>query len=424
MDSTNSFQAKPFMPSSSSDTQAAMSRILGNLDRELNDLKVTSTTTEKPKFSSVPYKPKNITRPVNPVKAPTFPKTPPVTSTLHNQQQSDPESPTFPAPPPNLTFAPPPQTSPKPPTSFAPAPTTKPQYKPYQPPPAPATKPVTTYSKPSFNINPLPDFDDLTTSDSPIPAGGNQISKPATFDSKSSFENPKSKKQQDASDEVERAIKNLNQGLNNPGGPVANVFCSKCKLEIKNEAASVFGQSFHPDCFTCWKCGDPLKSGVEFYVVGKNQPHCKKCYQSALSNCFKCGQQITQGRIVKALGHDYHPDCFVCTSCNISLDGKQFASDKEQNPHNTQPYCIDCYGEKFSPRCFRCEKPIVGANQSVSRIIVGESEYHSECFVCYQSMCNVGLKDGAYPVLVEGGRKELFCHDHALEKQRQAVKRY
>lgn len=253
----------------------------------------------------------------------------------------------------------------------------------------------------------------------PKPTGFNLYSDPTSSSKRTPAE---------ANAEVETAInrlKNLGQKLE-PNQELTKLTCFKCNLDINREAATVLGQNFHPDCFTCSKCMQPLKTGVEFFVVGQNQPFCKSCYEDTLTTCFACDEKITQGRIVKALGHEYHPACFCCCDCGLNLDGKKFASDKDEtgNPtSNSKPYCVNCYGAKFAPKCFRCKDSIIGGDATISRIVVGKDEYHQDCFTCFSNGCCKNLKEGAYPVKSVHGLQELYCHDHALEMQRASIRR-
>jgi hypothetical protein len=91
--------------------------------------------------------------------------------------------------------------------------------------------------------------------------------------------------------------------------------------------------------------------GCSFYAVdGKNL--CQVDYMNSLEKCEKCKMPITQ-KILRALGKAFHPECFSCPSCQKSLDGIPFTVDKENCA-----YCLDCYHERFSPRCAACLKVI------------------------------------------------------------------
>jgi hypothetical protein len=45
------------------------------------------------------------------------------------------------------------------------------------------------------------------------------------------------------------------------------------------------------------------------------------CYQARFGKkCHRCNK-VLKGKVVKALDHLYHPDCFVCFQCSASLSG-------------------------------------------------------------------------------------------------------
>ena len=122
----------------------------------------------------------------------------------------------------------------------------------------------------------------------------------------------------------------------------------------------------------------------------------------------------------------YHPACFCCCECGINLDGKKFASEKDEHGNtkpNARPYCVNCYGEKFAPKCYRCKNSIIGGDATISRIVVGKDEYCQGCFTCFTATCNKSLKEGAYPVKSIHGDSQLYCHDCALDKQRASMRK-
>ena len=51
--------------------------------------------------------------------------------------------------------------------------------------------------------------------------------------------------------------------------------CTSCGNLIENEANVVNGQHYHPTCFTCDKCKNPL--GAEKYFILKGGNYCKNC---------------------------------------------------------------------------------------------------------------------------------------------------
>lgn len=60
-------------------------------------------------------------------------------------------------------------------------------------------------------------------------------------------------------------------------------------------------------------CGSPLAQGGFFLRQGAYL--CPQDYQQRYgTRCFGCHAFI-QGEVVSALGHAYHPRCFVCSAC-------------------------------------------------------------------------------------------------------------
>ena len=57
--------------------------------------------------------------------------------------------------------------------------------------------------------------------------------------------------------------------------------CTSCGNLIENEANVVNGQHYHPTCFTCDKCRNPL--GAEKYFMLKGGNYCKNCKDVSLN---------------------------------------------------------------------------------------------------------------------------------------------
>lgn len=75
----------------------------------------------------------------------------------------------------------------------------------------------------------------------------------------------------------------------------------------------------------------------------KKEIYCNKDYEKLFAEkCYKCKRPIvpTEGSNVaaklRALGQDYHPDCFKCEKCGLILEDGCY-------PKNNRPYCLDCY---------------------------------------------------------------------------------
>ncbi|CAD6962117.1 unnamed protein product [Tilletia laevis] len=101
-------------------------------------------------------------------------------------------------------------------------------------------------------------------------------------------------------------------------------------------------RNYHEMHFFCANCGDPfldpnaagsvagadtmanlvidddgrVQHGGKAFVVHKGYPYCEGCHNRLHKpRCRRCKQPILTDEIINALGHKWHPDCFVCESC-------------------------------------------------------------------------------------------------------------
>ena len=80
--------------------------------------------------------------------------------------------------------------------------------------------------------------------------------------------------------------------------------------------------------------------------------------QKFLDNCTKCGKIIENETIrPKESGKPYHADCFCCTKCGVSLQGKYF----------------NVAGEMLCEDDFAVSKNHLLKGQKISKIIVVSS---------------------------------------------------
>ncbi len=71
--------------------------------------------------------------------------------------------------------------------------------------------------------------------------------------------------------------------LNRQVAPVAVTgHCAECGLQIEHEASVVGQLRFHPACFRCDACKEPL--GAEPYFVIKGKNYCGQCRDVRLSH--------------------------------------------------------------------------------------------------------------------------------------------
>ncbi|KAE9548813.1 hypothetical protein FO519_007983 [Halicephalobus sp. NKZ332] len=205
---------------------------------------------------------------------------------------------------------------------------------------------------------------------------------------------------------IDELVRDMEWKMNTGLGDI----CTKCEKEILNDTPGVtaLGKAYHVTCFLCDQCQKQL-AGCSFYSVdGKNL--CQVDYMNSLDKCDKCATPITQ-KILRAMGKAFHPECFTCPVCIKSLDGTPFTVDQQG-----VPYCLECYHERFSPRCAVCLKAIIPAQgeTEVARIVAMDRSYHVQCYKCEDCGLQLNSKiegQGCYPL-----ETHLFCKNCNLKR--------
>lgn len=87
--------------------------------------------------------------------------------------------------------------------------------------------------------------------------------------------------------------------------------CKSCKTPIEGEVIVACGAEWHEGHFFCAQCGDPFDSNTPF-VEKDGHAWCVGCHTNRYSSkCRKCKKPVTDV-VVKALGSDWHSNCFTC----------------------------------------------------------------------------------------------------------------
>lgn len=119
--------------------------------------------------------------------------------------------------------------------------------------------------------------------------------------------------------------------------------CSRCQRRLGPRAIRTSGKQYHPECFVCDACKQPLEAS--FYPKGNALYH-QHCYEARfVPKCKHCGQAI-QGEYNKDAQGRYHKACYLqlhqlfCNLCQQELQGRYLYDhwgNKAHPEHQGQP---------------------------------------------------------------------------------------
>jgi len=122
--------------------------------------------------------------------------------------------------------------------------------------------------------------------------------------------------------------------------------CERCGKVVEGKILKVSEGFYHPECFTCVVCDINLV-GVPFSRDDDKKVYCSDDYKKKhAALCSACSEHIvpkkgeTTAARIRALGRDFHPECFKCEDCGLVLDSRKPGS--ECYPVNNTPLCLEC----------------------------------------------------------------------------------
>ena len=193
----------------------------------------------------------------------------------------------------------------------------------------------------------------------------------------------------------------------------ATAQCAACALPIAGRIVSAASQRFHPHCFTCHHCAEPLEC-VAFYPEPESKREERIARIEARANgqyfsdekpgetavddgdaslrfychldfheffsprCKSCKTPI-ESEVVVACGNTWHVGHFFCAECGDPFDSKTPFVEK-----NGYAWCVNCHAGKFSGKCKGCRKPVV-----TEGIRALDADWHGGCFICFVSSCPI-----------------------------------
>ena len=178
-----------------------------------------------------------------------------------------------------------------------------------------------------------------------------------------------------------------------------SITCFKCKQPIEGDVINACGKNYHPGHFRCRGCNDLLQK--DDFVEIRKQPYCQGCATAMgvtqAGICAQCGQEI-RGKVIKAVGNQFHPECFCCSLCAQPFNNQSYYK------KDGKFYCKSCFTSQEGLVCHTCKHEITGKFKQFDKY-----KYHEGCFVC--SICGDKLEKGAY---CRDGL--LFCSEHRIRK--------
>lgn len=194
-----------------------------------------------------------------------------------------------------------------------------------------------------------------------------------------------------------------------PTPPTKTLDCHHCLKPIGQGEIAVLaertgrGIAWHPQCFVCFTCQELLVDLVYFFHKGK--VFCGRHYAEIMKipRCFACDELIFVNEYTCAEGQAFHVRHFCCLECDTELGGKQYI------PKDDHPVCLDCYHTKYGKKCHTCKTVIAATEQGVCW---KHLNWHArdECFCCYH--CTRSLLGSKFVIKNE----QPFCNKDCVIK--------
>ncbi|XP_078078114.1 LIM and senescent cell antigen-like-containing domain protein 1 isoform X3 [Mustelus asterias] len=151
--------------------------------------------------------------------------------------------------------------------------------------------------------------------------------------------------------------------------------CQKCHAIIDEQPLIFKNDPYHPDHFNCVHCGKELTAEAREL---KGELYCLPCHDKmGVPICGACRRPI-EGRVVNAMGKQWHVEHFVCAKCEKPFLGHRHYERKGL------AYCETHYNQLFGDVCYHCNRVIEG--DVVSAL---NKAWCVNCFAC--STCNTKL---------------------------------
>lgn len=112
--------------------------------------------------------------------------------------------------------------------------------------------------------------------------------------------------------------------INHAGGAM----CAGCNTSVDDGKTAIavraLGKQWHKECFTCMHCKHAIGSQFSSH---EGKAYCDPCFEKhvAKAACPGC-RKLVVGHFVKALGREWHRECFVCATCKKGFPDNVYES--------------------------------------------------------------------------------------------------
>uniref|UniRef100_A0A8C3SDP2 LIM zinc-binding domain-containing protein n=1 Tax=Chelydra serpentina TaxID=8475 RepID=A0A8C3SDP2_CHESE len=129
--------------------------------------------------------------------------------------------------------------------------------------------------------------------------------------------------------------------------------CEKCDRRLNTGDLGVFASRlgdrpcWHPSCFVCHSCHQPLVDLIYFHQEGKI--YCGRHHAEFFRpRCAACDQLIFTDECSEAEGRRWHMEHFCCLECDLPLGGQRYVM------KGGRPCCCSCFESLYAELCQAC----------------------------------------------------------------------
>lgn len=120
--------------------------------------------------------------------------------------------------------------------------------------------------------------------------------------------------------------------------------CKHCTTPILGEHIVALGNHWHYGHFFCAECGDPFEQGMT-HIEKDGYAWCVKCQtkrtERRAPKCKRCKRAVI-GQYIRALGGEWHDECFRCATCHGGFDDGQVFPFLEASGADMKVLCTKC----------------------------------------------------------------------------------